>query len=322
MGLALGKIAAKRSDVVRVVLLARNLETLHAAKRAIEEESFSSSNSSTDIGNRAEIVVISVDVSNAAAVQSCADQVMGTCDHATMATHLFCCAGEAIPAAFESISAQSYERLAQTNQLGSIYVANAFLHYMKRGTVQLCSSMAGQVGVFGYSAYTPTKFALRGYAECLHMELIHNPDIHIQVAYPPDTDTPGFARENIGKPQETILISAAAGLSSAHDVAKVMLQEALRPNPPFNVYFTFDGFLMCTLTAGFSPITTVLDALSQLSALNLTRWIALFYLADWHRMIGNYKRKVSSSMGGSSNGKSTSSKRADGNTETNRPKQE
>jgi 3-dehydrosphinganine reductase len=310
MGLAMAKIAARRSDVVRVVLLARNLEALNAAKLAIEEEESSSSK-----GKKTEIVVKSVDVSNAAAVQSCAEQVMGDCDHETTSTHLFCCAGEAHPAYFESIPAQSYERLAQTNQLGSIYVTNAFLHYMKRGTVQLCSSMAGQVGVFGYTAYSPTKFALRGYAECLHMELIHNPDIYIQVAYPPDTDTPGFAKENLSKPHETALISEAGGLSSAHNVAKVMLHEALRPNPPFNVYFTFDGFLICTLTAGFSPVTSVLDALAQLSALNLTRWIALLYLADWHRLIGNHKRKVSSSS-------SSSSRRIDSSTETTRPKKE
>lgn len=33
------------------------------------------------------------------------------------------------------------------------------------------SSQAGQTGVFGYTAYCPTKFALRGFAETLQMEV-------------------------------------------------------------------------------------------------------------------------------------------------------
>lgn len=123
-----------------------------------------------------------------------------------------------------------------------------------------------------------------------YQELIHNPDIHIQVAYPPDTDTPGFAKENEGKPPETALISETAGLATAHSVASVMLKEAISGNPKFNIYFSFDGFLLCTLTAGFSPVTSVLDAVAQLSALHLTRWIALLYLADWHRLIKSHKK--------------------------------
>lgn len=117
------------------------------------------------------------------------------------------------------------------------------------------------------------------------------------MAYPPDTDTPGFAKENEEKPPETALISEAAGLSSAHSVAAVMLREALSDHPKFNIYFTFDGFLLSTLTAGFSPVTHVMDALAQLSALQLTRWIALLYLADWHRLIVKHKNdnKVSES---------------------------
>jgi 3-dehydrosphinganine reductase len=75
----------------------------------------------------------------------------------------------------------------------------------------LTSSAAGQVGVFGFTAYAPTKFALRGFAECLHMELSTQP-ISIQLAFPPDTNTPGYQQEQQLKPRECHLISESTGL--------------------------------------------------------------------------------------------------------------
>jgi 3-dehydrosphinganine reductase len=60
------------------------------------------------------------------------------------------------------------------NYLGAVYTTRAVIRGMKarkRGRIVLVSSQAGQLGVFGYSAYSPTKFALRGLAECLQMEV-------------------------------------------------------------------------------------------------------------------------------------------------------
>ena len=39
------------------------------------------------------------------------------------------------------------------------------------GRIVLVSSQAGQTGVYGYTAYSATKFALRGFAESLQMEV-------------------------------------------------------------------------------------------------------------------------------------------------------
>lgn len=47
------------------------------------------------------------------------------------------------------------------------------------------------------------------------------------MSFPPDTDTPGFAEENKDKPEETRLISEAAGLYSPESVAKVLLDHSL-----------------------------------------------------------------------------------------------
>ena len=60
------------------------------------------------------------------------------------------------------------------NYLGSVLLTRAVgpsLVRQKQGRVVFVSSMAGQLGLFGYTAYSPSKFALRGLAESLQMEV-------------------------------------------------------------------------------------------------------------------------------------------------------
>lgn len=48
-----------------------------------------------------------------------------------------------------------------------------------------------QVGIYGYTAYSASKFGLRGMAEALQQEIIAD-NIHVSLIFPPDTETPGF----------------------------------------------------------------------------------------------------------------------------------
>ena len=60
------------------------------------------------------------------------------------------------------------------NYIGSVNVTKAAIGGMKarkKGRIVFVSSQAGQLGVFGYTAYSATKFALRGLAESLQMEV-------------------------------------------------------------------------------------------------------------------------------------------------------
>jgi 3-dehydrosphinganine reductase len=238
------------------------------------------------------------------------------------------------------------------------------------GTIVFCSSAAGQVGAFGYCAYAPTKFALRGFAETLHMEYSHDPNIHFQIAFPIDTDTPGYQSELATMPEETKAMNDAAGLAcpdeyvkiytatrtktkmkrnernkpffgdngiiitittphcvvvwffslslscltfffsrplvyltnplrQQHRTAKKMIQEALAPHPRFAVYFSFEGWMLCALTAGMSPVSTLIDAVTQVALMGLFRLISLFYLNDFWRILRNIqqaKQKTTSTM--------------------------
>jgi len=297
IGLAIAREAARTPCVRKITVIARNQERLNAARDSIlgERDATGDANS-----NNLQVHALSIDVTDPEALKEAASAKVF--DHqqknkklTTMRTLLFCCAGEPLPAYFEDVPSSMYAHLAAVNQLGCIYAVQAFLPYVKRGTVSLCSSAAGLVGVFGYTAYSPTKFALRGFAECLHAELGDRP-IHVQVAYPPDTSTPGFEKENLIKPEETRLVSEAGGLAQPEDVGRIMLRSAMRPSPPFAVYFDFDGFVLSTLTAGFSPVSTWLDAVAQLCGLvTIFRWVSLFYLQVWSAMIRRCRSERNSS---------------------------
>jgi 3-dehydrosphinganine reductase len=107
------------------------------------------------------------------------------------------------------------------NYFGTLYCIKAALPGMeqqRRGQIAMVSSGAGLIGIYGYTPYSPSKFALRGLAEALRGEL--KPwGIGVSIVYPPDTDTPQLAAENLTKPPETKRITATAETWSADAVA-------------------------------------------------------------------------------------------------------
>ena len=112
------------------------------------------------------------------------------------------------------------------NYLGTVYPLKALVPAMRKrgsGAVVLISSGAGLVGLFGYTPYAPTKFALRGLAEALRGEL-KSSGVHVMIVYPPDTDTPQLVEENLTKPVETKALTAGAGLWTADAVAAATLK--------------------------------------------------------------------------------------------------
>jgi 3-dehydrosphinganine reductase len=139
-------------------------------------------------------------------------------------------AGVAQPGYFEDVPVSVFERTMAVNYFGTLYGLKAVVPAMKkrgRGAVVLVSSGAGLHGFFGYTPYSPTKFALRGLAEALRAEM-KDTGVHVMIVYPPDTDTPQLAEENLTKPVETKAITAGGGLWTAEAVAKVTLDGLAR----------------------------------------------------------------------------------------------
>ena len=135
-------------------------------------------------------------------------------------------AGICEPGRAIDLPVEVFEQSIQTNYLGSLYAVLAALPAMRaqgRGRVVLISSGAGLIGVAGYGAYSPAKFALRGLAEVLRSELKPH-GIGITIVYPPDTDTPQLAYERGRRPPETDLIVGMAPTWSVDRMAETILR--------------------------------------------------------------------------------------------------
>jgi 3-dehydrosphinganine reductase len=120
-------------------------------------------------------------------------------------------AGSSHPGYFEQLADDVFRDQMEVDYFGTLHAIRAVVPSMierKRGHLVTIASTAGLIGVFGYSAYAPAKFAVRGLTETLRPELAPY-GIVVACAYPPDTRTPGFDAEHALKPPETERISAA-----------------------------------------------------------------------------------------------------------------
>lgn len=147
-----------------------------------------------------------VDVADAAAVGAAvqaAERSLGPVQA------LLTSAGIAHPGYFTALDDTVFRRTMDVDYFGTLHALRAVVPGMVErgaGSVVGISSAAGLVGVFGYTAYGPAKFAVRGLLEALRCELRPH-GIHVACVCPPDTDTPQLAYENRFKPDETRAIS-------------------------------------------------------------------------------------------------------------------
>ncbi|XP_007559453.1 PREDICTED: 3-ketodihydrosphingosine reductase [Poecilia mexicana] len=257
-----------------ITLVARDEEKLLRAKKEVEKYA---------INDKQVVLCVSVDVSSdytqVENVIKQAQEKLGPVDM------LINCAGTSISAKFEEMEVERFKEMIELNYLGSVYPTRAVITTMKErrmGRIMFVSSQAGQIGLFGYTAYSASKFALRGLAEALQME-VKPYNIYVTLAFPPDTDTPLLAEENKSKPLETKLISETSGVWQPDQVAKIFVRDAVQGN--FNSSVGPDGYMLSALTCGMSPVTSITEGLQQIVTMGLFRSIALFYLGSFDSIV-------------------------------------
>ncbi len=134
-------------------------------------------------------------------------------------------AGVAEPGYVQELGSDVFDSMMNINYFGTVHITRAFLPFLteqRSGHICNVSSVVGFMGVYGYTAYGASKFAVTGFSECLRQELIaHN--VEVSVVYPPDTDTPQWHAENEVKPGETKMLSGTIKVMLPDDVAQIML---------------------------------------------------------------------------------------------------
>ena len=89
------------------------------------------------------------------------------------------CAGMLVLGSCEETAAEEFRRVIDTNYLGMVRVNKAVLPLMRArgaGKIVLFSSINGLMGIPFQSAYTASKHAIEGYAECLAIKIARTLD--------------------------------------------------------------------------------------------------------------------------------------------------
>ena len=138
-------------------------------------------------------------------------------------------AGVLAAGALEDVPSIINENVIRTNLLGYINGAQEVLPYFK---VQGYGILMNNISVGGWlptpyaTAYSASKFGLRGFSEALKGELDDFPDIHVVDLYPGFLDTPGIqhAANYTGK-----VLKPAPPVSDPRDVARAVIKLVKHP---------------------------------------------------------------------------------------------
>lgn len=274
IGLALARLCAHGG--ADVTLLARDAGRLEEAQQSIK------------LATGRDVRVFSADVRDYDAVKRAVDEA-GPIDV------LVCNHGVYIPQELEEQELEEIKFMIDVNLTGTFHLIKAALPGMKKnraekgpGSIALMSSQAGQVAIYGYTAYSASKFGLKGLAEALQQEVIAD-NIHVSLIFPPDTETPGFAEENKRRPQLTSIIAASSGAMKADEVAKKSLDGI--QSGSFMVPCNFEGLLLSVATAGLSPQRSYLFAFVEVMTAGIMRLAGLFFQWNWYGSIEKWHAK-------------------------------
>ena len=137
------------------------------------------------IGNRVNITLHRLDVADKAAIAACPQQVIASHGHVDILVNN---AGVSLTGSFEQTAEEDFDWLMSINFDGVVRLTRAFLPHLKaRPEAQLVnlSSLFGLIAPPGQTAYSASKFAVRGFSEALRKELAaHNSALKITVVHP------------------------------------------------------------------------------------------------------------------------------------------
>ncbi|MBE1301395.1 MAG: SDR family NAD(P)-dependent oxidoreductase [Alteromonadaceae bacterium] len=212
IGLDLAKAYAALGN--NIILVARNQAKLDNAAGQCEALKTRSTQ---------KISAYSVDVSQDADIQSlaqCVSHDFGAVDLVILSAGVV----QNIP--FMQHSDADFTHIMHTNVMGSRAVLKHLLPAMiekKHGHICFVSSLAGIVPVYGYSAYSASKFAILGMAGALKQEL-YQQGIGVSVLCPPEVDTPMVQEEAKHVSPQARFVKDIAGTLKVDTVTKATIR--------------------------------------------------------------------------------------------------
>jgi 3-dehydrosphinganine reductase len=237
IGLATAKLCAGRGYDVAIV--GRSADKLAAAEKELRAVA-------TALGQRVETRSADLSVFEEArvAIDSLVEAGFGP-------DILINSAGVIVPGEFATMPLENFESNMSNGYWSVVYPCRAAVpHMLKRGRghVVNVSSVAGYLGIYGYTGYSSAKFAIMGFTEALRFEL-KPAGISVHVVCPPDTDTPALAYEHTLRPRETDVIAGNIKPISPEKVAEAIARGVatgkyyIIPDALSSFYFRLKGLL-------------------------------------------------------------------------------
>ena len=225
IGLALAKQLIEMN--CSVAILSRQEKLLRHAESILNQVK-------NDDGTK--ITIIKADVTRREELNRSLDEYAQSCGIPDIVIN---CAGVAHPGNFTMLKPEIFDWMMDVNYFGTVNVLKNLVPAFKErraGTIVNISSIAGFLGIYGYTAYSASKFAVSGFTDALREEL-HLYGIQVAIVYPPDTKTPQLDYEKKYKPFITQELSGSANLMEADQVADEILKKVARKK-----YIILPGF--------------------------------------------------------------------------------
>jgi len=207
IGLALAREFATHG--ANLVLIARDKDTLQAARSEVERR-----------GSGVRVLAYACDVTDSETLKDyihMARYELGSIDGVVANS------GYGRPGNFHEIPIEEFDAQIDVNLRGVIHTIRHAMPYLLEndngGFVAITSSPAAHAGIFGFSAYGPTKAAVSNLADVLRNEY-RDRKIRVHLLVPPDTDTPGHRAEVALYPPETQAVLEGSPLLGSDYVAK------------------------------------------------------------------------------------------------------
>jgi 3-dehydrosphinganine reductase len=256
-----------------ITLVARNMKKLEAAKEHVLD------GVDLDVTNT-KVHIISLDTSSG---QEAVTKKLVTEENPLGPVDILVnCAGTSIAGEFDTTDTMEFSKMFNTNVLGSVYPTRALLPQMKANKsstrIVFVSSQVAQAALHGYTAYAASKWALRGLAEALQMEVKPH-GILVSVAYPPDTDTPGYEVEMATKPDLTKKLSETGSLFTSQDVANDIVKYSGQGY--FGISTGLDGWMLKQAHPGLSPVNNLWETLQLVLLSPIAKIIGIFVVLTW-----------------------------------------
>jgi 3-dehydrosphinganine reductase len=228
-GIGLAVAATMTREGADVFILSRHVQKLAEAMKRLEKNR-------VDPSQR--LGFLAADITDFAQIDATLSRWIG--EQGTP-DYLINCAGFARPGYLSDLTPEMFRDMMEVNYFGTVHLCKIIEPYFRKarkGTIVNTSSIAGFLGLFGYTGYCGSKFAVIGFSEALKREL--KPfGIRVSVLCPPNTKTPGLEKENQWKPNEVLATEEKIKVVEPEFVAETLLKGLLKNR--FLIIPTLDG---------------------------------------------------------------------------------